>query len=68
MRACSIASALMGFTSMRCVRLRMVSSSWSGASLTMMNTVRRGGSSSSFSSLLALVAFMRSGSQMILTL
>ena len=54
--------------SMRCTRLRMVSNSFSGSSLTMMNTVCCGGSSMSFNSLLAHSMFMRSGSQMMLTL
>ena len=66
--ACSMSLSAMRFTSMRCVLLLMVSSSLSGSSHSMMNTVRCGGSSSSLSSLLALVRFMRSGSQMMLTL
>ena len=61
-------SVSMRLMSMRCVRLRMVSSSLSGSSLTITNTVLLGGSSMSFSSLLAHSWFMRSGSHITDTL
>ena len=63
-----MASVAVFFMSMRCVLLRMVSSSFSGSSLTIRNTVCCGGSSMIFSSLFAHSPFIRSGSQMMLTL
>ena len=51
----------------RCVRLSTVCRIISGSSLTSRNTVPAGGSSSIFSILFAVAAFMRSGSQIIIT-
>ena len=70
-RSCSAASIVgvsMRGMSMRCVRLLIVSSSFSGSSEAMMKTVCCGGSSRTFRSLFALVPFMRSGSHIIDTL
>ena len=64
----SMSAESIGLTSMRCVRLLIVSSSWSGCSLTMMNRVCPGGSSSSLSILFAQVWFILSGSHIMHTL
>ena len=58
-------SCAMPLTSNLCTRLLMVSSSRSGRSLAMMMCVSAGGSSMSFSSLLAHSRFIFSGSQMM---
>ena len=67
-RASLMLSASIFFTSIRCTRLRMVSRSLSGSSLTKMKMVCEGGSSISLSILFEHSMFILSGNQIIDTL